>query len=384
MTIQPGYNGLTTLTPGIPAEAYHDPRRFDCEMQQIWLQNWVYVGRSSEIPDPRSFLTFEFANQPLLLVRDDSGTVRGFYNTCRHRGAILCTEAKGRLRSGAIVCPYHSWAYSLDGTLTRTTSKLDQEGFATANFPLYSIHVREWRGFIFVSLAETPPDFASLWDVPLTHLDHWPLEELEVGHSTSRVINCNWKIFWENYNECLHCPSVHPGLSSLIPLYGRGLLEEKDDPQWQKHAADSDPKWKGGLRDGASTWSLNGHATGAGFAGLSEEERKTGYTYMTGLPSMVIAGHVDYVRTLRLLPLGPQQTQMRVDYLFPRETLADKSNDIRNAVDFTHTVLTQDADVCELTQRGLRAAAHRSGVIMPEEYLLKQFHEWVSRQLDRV
>jgi Rieske 2Fe-2S family protein len=381
MDIQAGYNGLTALTPGLTAEAYYDPRQYDLEMRRIWRRNWVYVCRSSEVATPRSFVSFELGDQRILLVRDEQGALRGFYNTCRHRGAQLCTEAHGTLRSNALVCPYHAWVYSLDGSLVRTSSKITQQGFELANYSLYPVRVNEWRGFIYVALTDSPPEFASIWDVPVTQLDRWPLEDLAVGHVMNRTITCNWKIFWENYNECLHCPSVHPQLSNLVPIYGRGLLEERDDPQWQNHESSTDPRWKGGLRAGAKTWSLDGKVTGTAFSGLPEQDLKFGYSYMTGIPSTMIAAHADYVRVIRLLPLGPETTQMRVEYLFSKDTLADQAASVRNAVDFTNTVLAEDADVCELTQRGLRAAPHSKGVLMPEEYLLRQFHEWMGRQL---
>jgi Rieske 2Fe-2S family protein len=384
MEIHTGYNGLTTLTPGLPAEAYYDPRQYELEMRRIWQRNWLYVGRSSELPGTRAFVTFELGDQRLLIVRDEQSVLRGFYNTCRHRGAMLCAEAKGTLRSGAIICPYHAWAYGLDGSLLRTTSKIAQQGFELAHYPLYPVQVREWRGFVYVALGDSPQAFETLWDVPLTQLDRWPLEDLVVGHVTNRTMACNWKIFWENYNECLHCPSVHPGLSNLVPLYGRGLLEERDDPQWQSHGSSTDPRWKGGLKAGAKTWSLDGLPSGRGFGGLSEEDTKLGYSYMTGVPSTMIAAHLDYVRVIRLLPRGPEQTDLRVEYLFPRETLADADVDIRNAVNFTDTVLMEDADVCELTQRGLKAGPHSRGLLMPEEYLLRQLHEWIAQQLARV
>jgi glycine betaine catabolism A len=383
MEIQTGYNGLTALTPGLPAEAYYDQRQYELEMRRIWQRNWVYVGRSSELAGPRSYVTFELGDQRVLLVRDDQGTLRGYYNTCRHRGAMLCTEPQGTLRSSAIICPYHAWVYGLDGLLVRTTSKITQDGFDPANYGLYPIHVHEWRGFVYVALTDAPPDFASMWDVPVTQLDRWPLEDLKVGHVMHRTIACNWKIFWENYNECLHCPSVHPQLSSLVPIYGRGLLEERDDPQWQVRESSSDPRWKGGVRNGAKTWSLDGQATGSGFSGLPEEELKIGYSFMTGVPSTLIAAHVDYVRVVRLLPIGPERTDMRVEYLFPSETLEDKGSDISNAVDFTNTVMVEDAEVCELTQRGLRAAPHSKGVLMPEEYLIRRFHQWIANELAR-
>jgi glycine betaine catabolism A len=383
-TKAPGYNGLTLLTEGLPADAYFDPRHYERELQRIWYRNWVYVGRSGDFAVKRSFRSFELGGQKILLVRGDDGVLRGFHNTCRHRGAQLCRESEGVLRSGAIICPYHAWSYNLQGELLRTSSKAHADGFDVADFPLYSVKVREWSGFIFIAMTENPPPFERLFDLPLNRLDAWPLGELSVGHVLVKNIQSNWKIFWENYNECLHCPGVHPKLSNLVPIYGRGLLEERDDPHWNLHGADPDPKYKGGLRDGAATWSTDGKLTGVAFPGLSEEDRKAGHIYMTGLPSMFIVGHVDYVRVVRLRPLGPEQTELRVEYLFSAETLASAEFDMRNVVEFTNLVMTEDAEVCELNQRGLRAAPHVRGVVMPEEYVIRQFHEWVNSELARV
>jgi glycine betaine catabolism A len=380
---QSSYNGLSEHAEGLPADAYFDPRQYERELQRIWYRNWVYVGRSSDLNRARSFRTFEIGDQRILLVRDEQRVLQGFYNTCRHRGAALCREPEGMLRAGTIVCPYHAWVYNLQGDLLRTSSKTHARGFDVADFPLYRISVTEWNGFIFVALNDRPPPFEKVFDLPLNRLDAWPLEELVVGHVLSKTMQCNWKIFWENYNECLHCPGVHPQLSQLVPIYGRGLLEERDDPQWRAHAADPDPKFKGGLRSGAATWSLDGKITGAPFPGLSDADRQAGYVYMTGLPSVFLVGHVDYVRVVRLLPLGPELTELRVEYLFSQQTLDDPRFDLRNVVDFTNRVMTEDAQVCELNQLGLRARPHIRGVVMPEEYVVRQFHEWLRAELAR-
>jgi Rieske 2Fe-2S family protein len=378
-----GYNGLTEQTEGLAADAYFEPRHYERELQRIWYRNWVYVGRSSDVARSRGFRTFALGDQKIFLVRDDRRVLRGFYNTCRHRGAALCREPEGLLRTGTIVCPYHAWTYNLQGDLLRTSSKAHANGFDVADFPLYKISVREWNGFIFVALTDNPPSFEKLFDLPLQRLDAWPLETLVVGHVLLKTIESNWKIFWENYNECLHCPGVHPRLSQLVPIYGRGLLEERDDPQWRAHAEDADPKFKGGLRSGAATWSMDGKTTAIPFPGLSDADRKAGHVYMTGLPSVFLVGHVDYVRVVRLLPLGPERTELRVEYLFSPQTLEDPRFDMRNIVDFTNLVMTEDAQVCELNQQGLRARPHARGVIMPEEYVIRQFHEWLHAELAR-
>jgi Rieske 2Fe-2S family protein len=378
-----GYNGLTEHTEGLAAEAYFDPRHYDRELRRIWYRNWVYVGRSSDVARARAFQTFELGDQKIFLVRDDEGVLQGFHNTCRHRGAALCREPAGMLRGAAIVCPYHAWVYNLQGDLLRTSSKAHASGFDLADFPLYKISVKEWCGFIFVALTRNPPPFEKIFDLPLNRLDAWPLQDLVVGHVLLKTIQSNWKIFWENYNECLHCPGVHPQLSQLVPIYGRGLLEERDDPEWLAHAADADPKFKGGLRSGAATWSLDGQAAGVPFPGLSDEDRKAGHIYMTALPSVFLVGHIDYVRVVRLLPLGPEKTELRVEYLFSPQTLDDPQFDLHNIVDFTNRVMTEDAQVCELNQQGLRARPHERGVVMPEEYVIRQFHEWLHTELAR-
>jgi Rieske 2Fe-2S family protein len=379
----PAHNGLLEPTPSLPVEAYYDAQQYQLELQRIWHRNWIYLCRSSELKAARAFRTFELAGQNVLVLRDEHGALQAFHNTCRHRGAALCREPRGTLRTGAIVCPYHAWVYDLKGDLLRTSSRSAAAGFDVADFPLYRLPVREWNGFIFISLSDSPPPFERLFDVPSHRLDAWDLPTLEVAHVFERVMECNWKIYWENYNECLHCPMVHPQLSQLVPIYSRGYMEERDDPNWSAHLADPDPKFKGGVRAGAVTWSLDGQLTGTAFPRLSEEDRRLGYVFMTGLPSVFMVGHVDYIRVVRVRPLAPERTELRVEYLFAPQSLARPGFDARNAVDFTDTVMREDAEVCELNQAGLHAIAHAQGVLMPEEYALRQFHQWIASELAR-
>jgi Rieske 2Fe-2S family protein len=295
----------------------------------------------------------------------------------------LCRTSSGRFSSAGIVCPYHSWRYSLRGELLQTSSRQQGDGFDRRDFPLYSLPVNEWNGFIFAALTNEPPPFNASFDLPLNRLDDWQLGDLVVGHTLHKTIQCNWKVFWENYNECLHCPGVHPRLAQLVPLFGRALLERRDDPSWRDHADDDDPKYGGGLRSGAESWSMDGKPVGVPFPGVSPEDRKAGHVYLTSVPSMFIVAHVDYVRVVRLRPLGAERTEMSIEFLFLPETLADPKRDLMNAVEFTNIVMSEDAEICELNQRGLRALPHAGGVLMPEEYAIRQFHNWVRSELTR-
>jgi Rieske 2Fe-2S family protein len=379
----PGYAGLTTAVGTLPSAYYFDPVHHRLELERIWYRHWIYACRSADIATARAFRTLEVGDQSILLVRGDDGVARAFHNTCRHRGAALCRERAGRFPATGIVCPYHAWRYSVKGELVQTSSKAHGDGFELDDFPLYSLPVTEWNGFLFTALTASPPPFSASFDLPLGRLDDWRLADLVVGHRLEKTIRCNWKVFWENYNECLHCPGVHPRLAQLVPIFGRALLERRDDPAWQDHAADEDPRYGGGLRPGAESWSMDGKPAGVPFPGVSAADRKAGHLYMTSVPSLFIVAHVDYVRVVRLLPLGPEDTAMSIEFLFLPETLTDSRRDIMNAVEFTDILMSEDAAICAVNQRGLHALAHAAGVLMPEEYAIRQFHDWVRAELAR-
>lgn len=372
------YNGLTRLEPTLPSSAYWDIDAHQRDLDAIWYRSWLLVCREADLAQPLAFRTFRVGTQEIVVLRDETGELRAFHNTCRHRGSQLCQASEGRLKARLITCPYHAWSYSLRGDLVRVPSKSLPEGFDKADHPLYRVALSVWRGFVFVNLREDAAGSAETsFDPASGNLANWPLETLVSGHVLRKVMDCNWKIFWENFNECLHCPGVHKDLSRLVPIYGRGLMGRHDDPEWARYADNDAPEFSGGLRAGAETWSRDGRVHGPVFPELTSAERTAGQTYATNLPSMFIVGHVDYVRTVRLVPLGSEQTELTAEWLFLPEALADPTADIDNIVAFGRQVLEEDADICEVNQKGLRSMRHEAGVLMPEEYELHRFHNWV-------
>jgi Rieske 2Fe-2S family protein len=375
------YNGLRRLEPTLPSDAYVRPEAFQRDLDTIWYRNWLMVCRSVDLAEPLSFKVFEIGTQQVLVVRDETGELRAFHNTCRHRGSQLCQASEGRLKARLLTCPYHAWSYSLRGDLVRVPSKSLPADFDRADYPLYKVALSEWRGFVFVNLAEEPGTTAAeTFDPASGNLGDWPLEKLVRGHVFTKKMACNWKIFWENFNECLHCPGVHKDLSRLVPIYGRGLMARHDDPDWVRHADNDAPEFSGGLRAGAETWSADGQVHGKPFEGLTDADLANGQTYATHLPSMFVVGHADYVRTVRLRPLGPELTELTAEWLFLPEQMEAPGFDLDNIVSFGLQVLEEDAAICEVNQRGLRSIRHAVGALMPEEYDLHRFHDWVRRQ----
>ena len=280
-----GFNGLKSPERTLESSWYIDPTHYQRELAAIWRRNWIYLCRADSLPAAPSFRSFTIGDQPIIVVRDRDDTLRAFFNTCRHRGSTLCPSAEGRLPTGYITCPYHAWSYKLDGSLAKIPSNRPEGYLQQSEISLYSVALRVWRGFVYVRLSDTTHAADGHFNENRDLFGHWPLEDLVVGRTMTKRLACNWKVFWENYNECLHCPGVHPALSSLVPIYKRGIMEPRDDPQWRAHEGKADALYAGGLKAGAKTWSLDGKPIGPSFPQLNEEEQRLGYHYMTSLPS---------------------------------------------------------------------------------------------------
>jgi Rieske 2Fe-2S family protein len=238
------------------------------------------------------------------------------------------------------------------------------------------VALRRWNGFIFLCLAPSPPPFEEAPDLGAHALDNWPMGELVTGHTLVRELACNWKVFWENYNECLHCPGTHPELCAMVPVYRQGIMAANEAADWHPGQAP-----EAALRPGARTWSLNGKPCGPEFPNLSAAERAAGHVFVTLYPTMYIVAHVDYVRAVTLSPLGPERTELRADWLFPEATLEAPDFDLDNVTRFASAVIEQDGAISETNQRGLRSPAFSQGRLMPQEFDVHRFQAWVRRQL---
>lgn len=357
----------------LPSRAYWDPEWFARERAAIWARNWVYVGRRDRFA-PGTLHRFQIAGDPVMVACDAAGQMAAFHNTCRHRGAEICTAEVQQYGGRLIRCPYHAWAYDGDGRLVSTALATPGADFDRAGHGLFPVALRDWNGFVFLCLADNPPDLRP--DLGLAALDHWPMADLVVGHSYETRLACNWKVFWENYNECLHCPGIHPGLSDMVPLYRRGILSDREAPGWQPGDAPQPA-----LKPGAASWTVTGRPCGPEFAGLSAAERQNGHNFVTLYPTMFVVAHVDYVRAVSLVPLGPEETLLRAEWLFLPDTLAQPGFDLANVVDFATGVLIEDGAACELNQRGLKSSRYRHGRLMPQEFDIRNFHTWVLAQL---
>ena len=209
---------------------------------------------------------------------------------------------------------------------------------------------------------------------------NWHLEATQVAHRVHIDLECNWKLFWENFDECYHCPGIHPELCQISKEFAKGIIRASDEPGWE--SVEPENPYQARLLPGVQTWSDDGSTVLPYFSRLNEAERQMGHNFSVLRPSGFVAAHADYVRLGYLTPLGPEQIRFTVEWLFPPETLEDPEVDLSSPIEFIERLTEQDARVCELNQRGLHARRHQHGVLMPQEYLVRGFHEWVLKRLN--
>jgi Rieske 2Fe-2S family protein len=374
---------LDRIVESLPADWYHDAAQYARELEAIWYRDWVCVGRVEELPEAGDYFLVEIGAERIIVTRDREGRPRAFHNTCRHRGSTLCSTPRGRFAGGRIVCPYHAWTYALSGELAATPKMELPADFRREDYPLYAVHADTWGGFLFVNLAERPSTtLTGFLGEEAGQVARWPLASLVSVHRESTTLACNWKLFWENYSECYHCPGIHPELCRVMPLYREGVLSYADSRTTPTPGESSDTRPR--VADGFVTWTLDGQTKLPLIDGPSAADRATGVVFASFTASFFIVAHPDYVRSVRILPRGPESVELTVDWLLPPGVAERYPEELERMCALGRLVVAQDGRVCELNQQGLRSRRHRAGVLMPQEESLHEFHEWLKSRLAEV
>jgi len=194
-----GYNNLPEAVSSLPAKAYYENEILDQELASIWHKSWVYAGRASQWAKPGDYRTLQIGSQNIILVKTEENRINAFYNTCRHRGSVLCLHDAGSFNSGDISCPYHHWTYSLAGDLIRTPNIPELPNFDKSDYPLYPVSVAFWGGCVFVNLSGSDDESTldSGFEPSADHLQNWSLDELNIVHTYEVRLHCNWEISWD-------------------------------------------------------------------------------------------------------------------------------------------------------------------------------------------
>ena len=331
----------------LPFRWYSDPEVLRREQERIFARTWQYGGRAEQVAEPGAFLATDCGDVPVLVVRDRDGELRAFLNVCRHRGSTL-VEGCGRRQT--IQCGYHAWTYDLDGSLRQAPRSEREPGFDPAEWSLVPASADTWGSFLFVN---PDPDAAPLAEtlglLPELLARDIDLSQLRFHSRVAYDLNANWKIAVENFLECYHCPTAHPGFSAAVDVDPDSYLLDAYPTFGAQHCVARE----GGARGQFHLIWPN-----------------TGINVFPGPPNLSIGP---------ILPAGPDRTRRYLDYFFAPD--ADPTW-LEEFFAFDDQVGREDTALVESVHRGMRSGLVDHGrLLLSSEGLIHAFQTWM---LDRL
>jgi Rieske 2Fe-2S family protein len=352
---------------------------FAGEVERFLARHWIAACHVSEIAEPGDYVTFDAYGYPVVIVRQPSGGIAAFHNTCRHRGARLCETESGR--TSLIRCRYHGWSYRLDGSLAAWRHMPD--GFAKTDFGLTPCGVAQLGGFVYVSMRPgSAPDFAALTGHVAPHLARYELEHCKVVAKRTYHVRGNWKLAIENNLECYHCLPSHPeytGANAFVKADERlsdSLVEafEQYSTAWRDRLAGAGvPTGRtefvslDGQLCRAGTWPLaSGFATGSqdgrAVAPLLGTVRDYDESMTTGCVGFLsyVGAMCDYAIQVTYVPKSVHETDVILRWLV-RGDASEESVDMARLLWLWDTTTQQDKSLIELNAAGVASPVYVPG-----------------------
>ncbi|MFI4986250.1 MAG: aromatic ring-hydroxylating dioxygenase subunit alpha [Alphaproteobacteria bacterium] len=350
----------------LPAWCYTSEAFYKREVARIFKRAWNFIGREDELPNPGDYATFRLLGEPLLVVRGREGRLRAFANICRHRGTRML-EASGNCR--VITCPYHGWAYALDGALIAAPGMDETRAFDRGRYGLLPVRLESWQGFLFATFdSAAEPLAAYLGDLP-ERLASYNFADMVCVRRRSYELACNWKVYLENAMEDYHTPTVHKasiGKQLTLRLEGRGA-------------------WAGTHLPGERTIALLPEDAASALPPIPSlaGEAAHGSYFLALYPATFFAATQDCMWWLQQFPLGPERTKVVHGCCFPRASVArgDFAAKVEKYYRRWDTSLAEDNAISERQQAGLTSSFSRPGRLSCREPLVHDIANWV---LDRV
>lgn len=382
----------------LPQGLYLDDDVFQADMEAIFKREWLFAASGCEIPEPGDRITLQIGNNPILLVRDQHGEVRGFYNACRHRGSKICLTEKG---SGSVlVCPYLQWTYALDGAL-RGARTMGRE-FDKAAHSLVPVHVADVCGMIYVCLGEEPPDIDTFRRAVTPYIGPHKPWDAKLAASQTIIEEGNWKLVIENNRECYHCIGNHPEL--LISLLDFPVPNtQKTADEFEKMLSRRTGHWD---RLGLPYRVVTGGPGSKGwrFIRLPFVEGTLSFTMDGGPAVKKLLGELadpdigsvrmfrapnnwnhfvaDHFIHFRVLPLSAGRTEVRTTWFVHKDAVEGVDYDVKRLTEVWEVTNDQDRILVENNHLGIASDAYRPGPYAQSETPLMDFCDWYTERMD--
>jgi choline monooxygenase len=334
----------------LASKFYVDPSILEIEKDKIFRRTWQLVGKLDQacgvangqtrtIADPESYFTAEIAGEPIVVVRDKQGVLRAFSNVCRHRAGPI---ALGSGCKNVLRCQYHGWTYTLDGRLIGTPDVDGVEFFDRSAMGMVPLRIETWEKFVFVNFsADAEPLSAFLGEIP-QQARGFQFGGLKLAERRDYVIDCNWKVYVDNYLEGYHIPMAHPG-----------LMKEIDYAQYRTDT------FRYHSQQFAPIRAMKQEDAGERFYAPGEGLKEALYFWV--FPNLMLNMYPDNISTNLILPLSTEKTLTVFEWFFHDAGSVKVRERIQKAVAFSDEVQQEDILLCENVQKGLRSATYDRG-----------------------
>lgn len=344
----------------LPFGAYSNPEVHHLEMEHIFRNEWVFIVSEQELHQAGDYFAFTLADEPIAIIRGKDGEMRALSNLCRHRGTPLLDEGFGNVEK-SIICPYHAWAYSDDGSLKAAPLpgdvKIDKEEHCLPRF-----HLESWHGLLYIHLGETPSPLSERLEGIDDYLGHFDLPSFKYGYRSSDTEhwNSNWKLAMENAMESYHLFKVH-----------QDTLETVTPTRQAFHIA------------GCSEWTL----TGGEMKNTSSKLMKwfrgdypkvfDNYVLISLPPSFVGILTYESLAWIQVLPVDSSHCMVRSAGI---SNVKSRWED-KNETAFVEAFFAEDKDICERVQKGMSSTLTKGGKLVTMERVVADFHQFLGSRL---
>ncbi len=383
----------------LPRDLYVSEEAFRFDTQVMLKSVWLYACTVAHVKNPGDYFLFELAHNSIIIVRGRDNEVRAFWNSCRHRGARICEDQRGR--APRLTCPYHQWSYGLDGALLAARGM--PEGFDKKDNGLAPVALENVGGMIFICMDDTPPPIDRVKADIEDQIAIYDLEHCKVAVQDNYIEDANWKLVMENNRECYHCEGGHPELISVLGTYGfgKGLPEDGEEDIVDDKAFDAmvDAKraqWKdmGIFRDliefpdgwwhrmarlplanGAVTQSIDGKLACKKLIGPFTAPESSSLSVWTQ-PNSWSHFCCDHVVTFSLTPVAADKTLLRTSWLVHEDAVEGVDYDPDHLAALWRRTNEQDGHFSAINHRGISTDGYRPGTYAVEEKLVEDFKDF--------
>lgn len=385
---------------------YCDAEVFAADMDAVISHKWIVAGHTDQVRNKGDYFLYRIAQESIIVVRQDDATIKAFFNVCRHRGSVVCTESAGSAKRFS--CPYHAWTYGLDGALM--AAPLMPEDFSKKDNGLHPCHVRVFHGFIFINLSRgTPVDFDATFADLEPYLDFHGFADAKIAVRKSYPTTANWKLVVENFVECYHCAPAHPEFCSMHPpealvAFGAGPSSGPADAvasylpvveAWEKRAAalgrpigtvDDGPEsshlrllLQRNIREGYDSETQDGRPASTLMGKRLGFDR--GRMYLSFSPfTQLVAGN-DFAVLFQFSPRDTLQTDVELTWLVDGKA---SDYDVERMIWGWDTTTRQDQTITENNQIGILSSRYQPGRYSEHERRVITFQQWYLGQFGQL